>query len=418
MPTAGSPHITTKEHLMRKFEPMIPREEAFGILDETLADINPPGEMIPVRDAIGRVLLSDQVSRLDLPPFDKSAMDGYAVLADDERDEYHLLETVAAGEVGKRQLIPGSAVKVMTGAAVPAGTARVIIVEHAEEHSNIVKIHKHGGPPNICWKAEDVRHGDTILAAGTTLGALEVANLIACGVTDVEVAHRVRVAIISTGGEIVDTPDLLTWGKIMNCNGPLLVGLAREFGLDVVSEEIVSDDREAIAGAIRSALEGADMVVLSGGVSAGDFDFVIEALADVGLGLHFSRVAIKPGKPTTYASGGGKVVFGLPGNPVSAYLMFHLFVLRAVALMMGTTGQMREFSLRLAADFKRRKTERLEYVPCRLSQGGSVEPVEYHGSAHLTALTDADGFFTVPVGVAEIGAGDEVTFTPLARCRQ
>jgi len=397
---------------------MIPLETALHIVDNTLADVKVHGETIPIRDAVGRVLLSDQTSQVDLPPFDKSAMDGYAVLADDERNEYRLLETVAAGEVGTKRLEPGTTVKVMTGAAVPPGTGRVIIIEHTEQHGDTVRVLKQGGGTNICWQGEDVRRADAVLSAGTVLSTVDSANLIGCGLADVEVARQPRIAIISTGNEIVDSPALLEFGKIINVNGPLLAGLAAHYGLVVVSEQCVPDDREAIAQALHAALDQADIVVVSGGVSAGDFDFVIEVLADVGLKLHFSRVAVKPGKPMTYASAPGKVVFGLPGNPVSVYLTFHLFVLRAVALMTGAEPQMREFTLPLASDFQRRKAERLEYVPCKLTSDGAVKLVEYHGSAHLHALTHADGFFIVPVGVTELHVGNEVTFTPLTRCYQ
>lgn len=396
---------------------IIPLEAALRIVDNRLADVKVHGETIPVRDAVGRVLLLDQTSPMDLPPFDKSAMDGYAVLADDERDEYRLLETVAAGEVGTKRLEPGTTVKVMTGVAVPPGTGRVIMIEHTEQHGESVRMLKQGGGTNICWQGEDVRRAEMILPAGTILSTVDIANLIGCGLTEVKVARQPRMAVISTGNEIVDSPALLKPGKIMNVNAPLLAGLAKEHSLVVVSEQCVPDDREAIAQVVHAALDQADVVVLSGGVSAGDFDFVIEALADVGLRLHFSRVAVKPGKPMTYASAPGKVAFGLPGNPVAVYLTFYLFVLRAVALMTGAEPRMREFTLPLASDFQRRKAERVEYVPCTLTRDGAVKQVEYHGSAHLYALTHADGFFIVPVGVTELHGGNKVTFIPLTRCQ-
>ncbi len=396
---------------------MIDLDAALRMVDNTLADVKLHGETIPVRDAVGRVLLSDQTSQVDLPPFDKSAMDGYAVLADDERDEYRLLETVAAGEVGTKRLEPGATVKVMTGAAVPPGTGRVIIIEHTEQYGDTVRVLEHSGSTNICWQGEDVRRADTVLSAGTILSTVDVANLIACGLTEVKVARQPRMAIISTGNEIVDSPALLEPGKIMNVNAPLLAGLAKEHSLVVVSEQCVPDDREAIAQALHTALDQADIVVISGGVSVGDFDFVIEALADAGLKLHFCRVAVKPGKPMTYASASGKAVFGLPGNPVAVYLTFHLFVLRAVALMTGAEPGMREFTLPLASAFRRRKGERVEYVPCKLIRDGALEPIKYHGSAHLHALTQADGFFIVPLGVTELYTGDTVTFMLLTRCR-
>lgn len=393
---------------------MIPLDEAFRIVDETLAGAKPQGEVIPVRDAMARVLLCDQVSRLDLPPFDKSAMDGYAVLANDVRDAYRVLETVAAGQIGAARLVPGCCVKIMTGAAVPGGTGRVIKVEDTETRGDVVKVHRHEDRSHICLKAEDVRQGQTVLPAGTRLGVLEAANLIACGLTEVEVARRVRVAILSTGDELVDSPDQVTPGKIMNVNGPMLAGLAEDFGLRVVQEATLPDDKDATVEGIRRAVERAEVVVLSGGVSAGDLDFVPTALADAGLEVHFCRVAVKPGAPMTYASARGKAVFALPGNPVTAYLMFHLFTLRAAAWLSGGPPSLRELTLRLERDFERRKTERTEYVPCRLTGSGHLEPVRFHGSAHLAALLEADGFFIVPTGKAKIGAGEEIAFLPTA----
>ena len=403
---------------MNSSQAMIPLDEAFQILDETLADLKLAGETMPVREALGRVLFAEQTSRVDLPPFDKSAMDGYAILPDDERDEYRLVETIAAGEMGTQPLLRGATVKVMTGAPVPAGTGRVIIIERTEEEGEVVRVEPHDGPANICRQGEDVQAGDAILAAGTRLAALDIGNLVACGVAEVEVVCRPRVAIISTGDELVEDPAALQPGKIMNVNGPLLVGLASEAGLTVVSEQTVPDDLRSIASAIDAALREADLVVVSGGVSVGELDFVIEAISEVGLTLHFSRVAIKPGKPMTYASGKGKALFGLPGNPVSVYLMFHLFVLRAAASLTGAAAQTRELVMRLGSDFRRRKPVRVEYVPCRLADNAVVEPVECHGSAHLAALLAADGFFVVPAGVTSLCAGDEVSFMPLMRWRQ
>ena len=400
---------------MNKPDRLTPLEEAFRTVDEKLSGIRTGGEMIAAREAFGRVTLSDQRSRLDLPPFDKSAMDGYAALANDERDEYRVVETIAAGQVGKARLSPGTVVKIMTGAAVPDGTGRVIIVEHAEERGEFIQVHKHDHAANICRKSEDVKAGDLIVAAGTALGAVEIANLISCGVTSVEVARRVRMAVISTGGEIVDTPDELAPGKIMNSNGPMLAALGKMSGIDVVSEHTVPDESGATEQAVRGAMGEADLVVLSGGVSAGEFDCVLEALSDVGLKVHFSRLAVQPGKPTVFATAGEKVVFGLPGNPVPVFLMFHLFVLRAVAHLTGRAPGMRMFRLRLASDYTRKKAERYAFMPAGLTENGEVEPMAYHGSAHLAALLRADGFFAVPIGVSQLRKGEVVTFMPISR---
>jgi molybdopterin molybdotransferase len=252
-----------------------------------------------------------------------------------------------------------------------------------------------------------------VLEAGTTLGPVELANLIACGVREVGVARPVRLAIVSTGDEVVRGPDELGPGKIIDTNGPLLRGLAGRFGMTVAAEELLPDDREATVRGLRAALEAADIVVASGGVSVGDYDFVLEGFSQVGLTVHFSRVAVKPGKPTVFATGPEEVVFGLPGNPVSVLLMFHLFVVRAAALLSGARPGLRETRLRLGADFRRRRDDRREYVPGRVGPDGVLEPIECHGSAHLLALVRADGFFVVPAGVLELARGDEVGFVPL-----
>jgi molybdopterin molybdotransferase len=321
-----------------------------------------------------------------------------------------VLETVAAGSVPSEQLAPGTAIKVMTGAPVPAGTGAVVKIEDVRRQGDTIELLHPSAETNLCRQGEDVRRGDRVLPAGTRLSALGVANLVGCGIGEVEVFRRVRLAILSTGDEIADHPRDLRPGMIMNTNGPLLTALAARHGLEVVWRQSVRDDRAATATAVRAALERADMVVLSGGVSVGDFDYVTPALEDAGLAVHFNSVAIKPGRPTTYASGGGKAAFGLPGNPVSVYLMFHLFVLHAAARLTGGTSPVREVGMILAGGFRRRKTERMEYVPCRIREDGLLEAVAFHGSAHLMALGGADGFFIVPQGAATIEPGTPVRF--------
>ena len=392
---------------------MIPLSEAFAIVDAAVGKIALPSETVPVRQAVGRTVAADQQSRVDLPPFDKSAMDGYAVMADDQRDTYRVLEFVAAGEIPTQPLTPGSAIKVMTGAPVPVGAGKVVMVEYTAEADGIVQVRSHSKADNICPKGEDVRIGDVVLAAGTVPGPLEIANLVSCGVTEVPVTRRLRASIISTGDEIVETPEQLTPGKIINTNAPMLGELCRKYGLEVAAEVTVPDDTAATVSALRTALEGSDIVIATGGVSVGDLDFVSGALGEVGLTPGFTRVAVKPGKPATFASAPGKAVFGLPGNPVSACVMFHLFVLRAAALMTGRRPPTRRVATTMGEAFARRKAERLELVACRLTPAGTPVPVVFHGPAHLHALAELDGFILVPPGVSELPAGAAVEFLPM-----
>ncbi|GAF72429.1 unnamed protein product, partial [marine sediment metagenome] len=227
---------------------------ALGVLDEQIGDRRVPTETVPVREATGRILAVEQRSQVDLPPFDKSAVDGYAVRADDPREAYRLAGVVAAGQPGTGPLTPGTTVKVMTGAPVPAGAARVVMVEQAAEQNGLVRFENPGAAGNICKRAEDIAVGQPILAPGTRLEALHVANLIACGISEVDVARRVRVAIIATGDELVDSPAQLSAGKIMNSNGPLLFGLAQKWGLAVTSENRAPDDKPKLTVALRKAL--------------------------------------------------------------------------------------------------------------------------------------------------------------------
>jgi molybdopterin molybdotransferase len=398
---------------MNKTVTMIPIEEAWRILDETIMDIRLETELLPVSMAPGRIVEADQISRLDLPPFDKSAMDGYAILADDDCDEFKLLEVVPAGIIGKEVLVPGTTIKVMTGAAVPGGTDRVVMVENAVENNGKIRFLKTGGSKNICRYGEDVQAGQIVLKAGSKIGPAEIANLVSCGITEVSVYRKLKLAILSTGDEIVNSMYELEPGKIMNSNGPMLEALAVGNGFEVVSSEIVPDSREATITALRNAAGSADIVALSGGVSAGDYDYVIDALNALDFTIHFSRVAVKPGKPVTYASGNGAYVFGLPGNPVSVYLTFHLYLMRAAARLTGSAGFEREIELPLKAEFKRKNAQRRGFYPCIINKNGFLEMAEYHGSAHLGALINTDGFFTVPEGVSLIGTGEKVSFYPL-----
>ena len=196
----------------------------------------------------------------------------------------------------------------------------------------------------------------------------------------------------------------------MNSNGPTLAALCQRYYLEIVSEQIVPDQLDVTIAILKETMDKADIVVLSGGVSVGQFDYVAEAMKQVGLTIHFDRVCVKPGKPMTFACSDEKFVFGLPGNPVAVYLMFHLFVLRTARMLSGSKADLRFTSLPLGFDFRRRKAERMGFLPCRLDRNGTLQEIDYHGTAHLQALLGSDGFFVVPAGQTHIPAGEKVDF--------
>jgi len=394
---------------------MIPLDEALTILEQVVRKIRLPNELIPVNQALSRIVTENVVSRLDLPPFDKAAMDGYAVIADNERDKYQLIDTVPAGKVSAFKLSSGKTIKVMTGAPLPENTAKVIRLEYASENNGIVNIHTPEKCSNICSQGEDICRGDLIIKAKTFIGPLEIANLIACGITKIKVVHRPRVFIISTGDELTDDFKQYKTGKIMNTNGPMLTSLCQMHHLNIVNNLSIPDDKETTISTIKTALHTADIVILSGGVSVGEYDFVESAFKELELKLHFNKIAVKPGKPMTFASSGNEILFGLPGNPVSVYLMFYLFVLQAAKLITGINTKIEYSKYILGQNFKRDSAKRAEYRPCKIDIDNTLQLVNDNGSAHSAALLQSDGFFVIPQGITELAAGSEVDFLPISK---
>lgn len=394
---------------MRLGQPAIPLDEARHIVDRELAGRRLPDETVAVHEAVGRVLADSARSTMDIPPFDRSAVDGYALPEGDRREEFEIAGTVAAGLTWEAPLLPGQAVKIMTGAPVPRGAGEVVMLEDTEQRGGRVRVLKRGRP-NFCPRGQDLRAGDVILPAGISLRPVDIANLLACGVTRIEVARRPTLGVLCTGSEIVDDPALLSPARIVNSNGPLLAALATQHGLAVAGPWVAEDEPSALEHALHAALETADLVAVSGGVSVGEFDLVPDLLKRTGLTVHFSGVAIKPGMPITFATGPRQIVFGLPGNPVAVYLTFHLFVLRGSSALTGGRYPVRLFRLPLARAIRREKAERIEFLPARLTSDGRVQEIEYHGSGHLAALSAADGFFGVPQGMEELPEGTPVEF--------
>lgn len=405
---------------------MISLAQAFTILEKIVTNNFVLTVESPTHpsNCLNRILAEDQLSKLDLPSFNKSAMDGFAIMADDEQDSYAIMETVPAGELPKQKLSAKQTAKVMTGAPVPENTGKVIPHEFTEESCGRMKIIKTPPPvTNICRRGEDVRVNDLVMPRGTIICPTEIANLIACGITTVKVFRRPRVIIISTGDEIVNDFTELAPGKIMNSNGPMLKALCSQHELDVRDIISIKDDYAETVKALQNALQAADIILLSGGVSAGEFDYVTKALSEGGLTIHFNRVAVKPGKPMTFAAKENKLVFGLPGNPVSVFLMFHLFVLRALRIAAGTKTEEDYMTLPLEQDYQRILGDRAEYVPCKIKTGriefapcelqkdGTVIPLESHGSAHIAALLNKKTykeFFLINQGVTKLGSGNFV----------
>ncbi len=381
-----------------------------------MAEIETPDpEAVPFAEAHGRVLREDLVAAFDAPEADNSAMDGYAVRAEDLARApvtLRVLGDVAAGHLAQREVEPGTAMRIMTGATVPAGADTVVQVELTDGGTEIVRIEKAlARGANIRRRGEDMRAGQVVVRSGRRIGAAEVAMLAALQKTMVRVGRRPTVAILSTGDELIDIDEPRVPGKIVNTNAHLLAALVREAGAVPRVLGIVPDDREATIAAFDAALES-DFVLSSGGVSVGAYDFVKDALDALGAVTKFWRVAMKPGKPVVLSRARNRVVFGLPGNPVSCFVSFHLFVAPALRKSMGQEVHMFPSTVRARVSAPLRSAgDRRVYFRVRIvSEEGELRahPLATQGSGSLTSMIGANGLAIVEEGVKGVDAGATV----------
>jgi molybdopterin molybdotransferase len=390
---------------------MIAVEKALEIvLGETAAL---PEEEVALEDALGRVLAADVRSDADMPGFDRSAMDGYALRARDVAVAPVALEVVGevrAGEWPTFAVGSGQAARIMTGAPVPAGATAVQQVEKTQplDEFRVTVLQPVAEGANVAPRGSEVKEGDTVLERGRVVDPAALAVLASTGRARVRVGRRPAVALLVTGDEIVDVDDRPGPGRIRNSNGPAVAAQARLAGASVRLLGIAPDRQDAIAAAIRSGLS-ADVLVVSGGVSAGDYDLVEPALLAEGVSLLFTKVAIKPGAPLVFGRRGRTLVFGLPGNPVSAQVTFELFVRTALLRMQGASAVSRpRVGVELESAVKNR-SGRKSHLPARVrwEKGRFVaRPVRSMGSGDLVAHARANALVVIEAERSEAAAGE------------
>lgn len=368
-----------------------------------MAEVVPgPVEEASLDDTLGRILREEIVAPADAPAADNSAMDGYAVRAADVADAPATLRVsgdIPAGHPATHALEPGTAMRIMTGAFVPEGADTVVQVELTDgglERVTIREALRAGS--NIRRRGEDVRAGDVVLRSGLRIGPAEIALLAGAGRTRVAVGRRPEVAILSTGDELIEAGDAVAPGKIVNTNAHLLAALVREAGAIPRPLGIVRDTREATIAAFERAA-ASDFVISSGGVSVGAYDFVKDALDALGAETKFWRVAMKPGKPVVLSRLRGRLVFGLPGNPVSCFVAFHLFVAPALRKAMGQETPvfpatvMARLTARVRGAAERRVYARVHVEP---REGELVAvPLASQSSGALTSMRGANGLAVI-----------------------
>ncbi|HEY4541203.1 MAG TPA: gephyrin-like molybdotransferase Glp [Noviherbaspirillum sp.] len=406
---------------MSERKPMLSAAEA---LDFLLSAVRPiaDSETLPTLEANGRVLAAAQASRLDVPPADNTQMDGYAVRAADCASGASVLpvsQRVPAGHV-PQTLQPGTAARIFTGAMIPPGADAVVMQEQCEADGDKVTIrHAPEAGEWIRRRGEDIRAGSTILAAGIRLRPQELGLASSVGLATLPLVRRPKVAVFFTGDELAMPGEPLKPGAIYNSNRFLLRGLLQNLGCTITDYGIVPDSLEATRSVVREAAQTHDLVLTSGGVSVGEADFVKPAVEAEGR-LTMWQIAIKPGKPLAFgeidrsAGNAGKAFFlGLPGNPVSSFVTFLLFV-RPFLLRLQGVVQVAPRAITLRADFDWNKPDRRnEFLRARINEQGGLDLFPNQGSAVLTSTVWGDGLIDNPPAQA-IARGDLVRFLPFS----
>lgn len=403
--------------------PLLPVADAERLIGEGVTPVS-GSEKVPLREAVGRVVAADIVAPFHLPPFDNSAVDGYAVRPEDLDGERErrlvVIDRVAAGHAGTRQLKPGEAVRIFTGAPIPPGADTVFMQEDCRLDGDHVVV-----PPGLQRGAnrrlagEDICAGAVALRAGRRLNAADVALAAALGLSALDVRRRVRVALFSTGDEIAEPGSPLAGAALYDSNRYLLLELIRRFGGAVTDLGILRDEPKALARAITAAADSHDLVLTSGGVSTGEADYVRGVIESMGR-IVFWRVAIKPGRPVAMGviagskSGEGAAFVGLPGNPVAVFVTFVRVVRPLLLRLAGALPEpLVALPARAAFSYKKRKGRR-EYVRVTLRRAadGAIEAVKYpqDGAGVLTSLTETDGLAELGEEVTNIEPGAMVAF--------
>ncbi len=383
--------------------------------------------LIPLAGSMDHFLASNIYADRDMPPFNKSAVDGYACRGEDIEKGLRVIENIPAGYSPKFKITEGCCSKIMTGAKLPDGADTVIMVEEVAKVIEGVEVADAGGfiryanadgnklKNNICLKGEDIKAGELVLEAGKFVKPQHIAILAAMGISNVPVFKPLNIGLLSTGDEIVEPDVVPEEVQIRNSNGWQLRAQVMRSGAVANYYGIVPDNEKSIKDAIEKALVDNDILVLTGGVSMGDFDFVPSIISGLGFEILFDKVAVQPGKPSTFAikktpgsNKTEKVIFALPGNPVSSFIQFELLIRPFIFKSLGASDPVLWFEMASAQDYKRKHTERKALIPVIASPDGRFTIINYNGSAHILALAKANAIAEIPEGISFIGIGDKL----------
>ncbi|MDS0525855.1 molybdopterin molybdotransferase MoeA [Clostridium sp. SHJSY1] len=393
---------------------MISIEEALKIVKEEAYVLE--GEEKEILECLNKVLAEDIYSKDNLPPFDKSAMDGYAIKSEDTNlyedgssIEFEIVDFIKAGEFSKKELLNGQAMKIMTGAPLPKGANAVIQIEKVKTNEkNLYIFEKVKSGTNVIKLGEEIRIGDIALTKGTLIRPTEIGVLASLGWSKVKVYRDPRITILTTGDELVGINENPKFGQIRNSNEYSLKALVRNLGFEALSSSIVEDKKDALKSKIEEALEKSDIVITSGGASVGDYDFVEDVLNEINADIKFKSVAIKPGKPISLATINKKLFFSLPGNPLSAMTTFEEFIKPACEKMQGKAITDRTFPVILGDEFKAKK-DRCKYIYVHIKEVDGklyAYKIGSQSSNKLMTMSKANGILIMPDGIGHKKVGE------------
>ncbi|MBN2639887.1 MAG: molybdopterin molybdotransferase MoeA [Bacteroidales bacterium] len=386
---------------------MIPYEEAYDLIINSTCRLGL--ETIDFQESLHRILAEDIISDLEMPPFNKAAMDGYACRKEDLQNTLEVIEIIPAGYSPKKEVGENQCAKIMTGAPVPVGADTVIMIEYTKNiDDNHIRFTRSDSKSNICLVGEDVKKGEVLLKKGTSIKAKHIPVLAMVGAVLVSVYKQPKVTVVSTGNELVEPHIKPNSSQIRNSNAYQMIAQLAEMKLPVQYLGIAKDTKEDTEVMLHKAMKESDTIIMSGAVSMGDYDFVPEVLKESGFKIHFHGVATKPGKKTIFATKDSKWFVGVPGNPVSAFVQFELLIKPLLMGIMGKKYKPKFYPFVLQESFHRKHTERKSFEPIIINPDNTVRLIEYHGSAHINALSYADGLMVVEKGVSEIKVGEKV----------
>ena len=390
---------------------MLSIPEARALIAQTVHVL--PPLRVPLAQAHGRTLRESLIAEEDIPAFDRSAMDGYAIRADDPATEFRVVCEIPAGTVPTRAIGPGECARIFTGSPIPDGATQVIVQEVAQRSGDTVTFSQRGKGINIRSRGEDAREGSVLIERGTQLGAVELSLCAQLGKCAPLIAPRPRILHIATGSELVASDEIPEAGKIRDSNSTLIAALAAEAGAEIAHQFRVGDDPAQLVGAISGTDIGSwDMLLLSGGASVGDHDFGARTLRELGFSLHFTQLNLRPGKPLIFATRGRHLAFVIPGNPLSHLVCWHL-VIRA-ALDMLAVGAI-EFALveaPLGGDVALKGNLRETWWPARIAWengGAKFLPLKWQSSGDLTGIIGLDALIRLPAGITAVQPGETIS---------